>query len=147
MSLNSMTSSYRRTNLPTMSNPVQPAGHFSPCAEVLGHQYTPHAAREFTKKEIDDGLNRYSQRSYASRFVEHPCGSIVEYPETGSSEGEAVLHQFAVDVESAYHPKDNIQYSLGETQGSRDDVKIGRVLPSNEGTDTICKVIYTKCKL
>ncbi|KAG1765741.1 hypothetical protein EV702DRAFT_919554, partial [Suillus placidus] len=59
-------------------------------------------------------------------IVEHPCGAIVEYPETGSVMGQAVAHIFPISVNCNTHefdnPKASFQYSLGDGHGGRKNV-------------------------
>ncbi|KAJ6598119.1 hypothetical protein DFH09DRAFT_889893, partial [Mycena vulgaris] len=89
----------------------------SSCPAIDGSLYVPPAARPFSAEEIWRGFDCINRQTYVHALVEHPIGSIVEYPETGSSEGISVAHLFSVDPDRFSHPKDNFQYSIGDFQG------------------------------
>ncbi|KAK7001956.1 hypothetical protein R3P38DRAFT_3326837 [Favolaschia claudopus] len=117
-----------------------------PSPAVLGYRYKAPPAREFTLAEVALGINSINRQTSVHRIVEHPLGAIVEYPETGASFGTAVAHVFAVDPTSEFHPKLNIQYSLGDNHGGRPYVKCGLILSGRDGEPVSCNNLKIACK-
>lgn len=110
---------------------------------VLGYRYKPPAARVFTLDELALDLNRINRQLYVHRVVEHPVNAIVEFPETGSTQGICVAHKFSVDPNSEFHPKQNIQYSLGDGHGGHPNVYCGTILTGKIGTPALCNNLRT----
>ncbi|KAJ7505090.1 hypothetical protein B0H11DRAFT_1709164 [Mycena galericulata] len=118
----------------------------SACAAVLGSLYRPPPARAFTPEEILSGFDRINRQKYVHAIVEHPAGSIVEFPETGTSKGVAIAHRFSVDPSNFSHPKDSIQYSLGDSQGGEPYVFCGSFLMGRDGIPASCTHKKLSCK-
>lgn len=116
-----------------------------PCAAVRGSLYRPPTPRAFTAEEIRRGVDCINRQTYVHTIVEHPVGSIVEYPETGTSEGVAVAHRFSIDPANFSHPKDNSQYSLGDSHGEDPYVFCGGLLMGRNGTPASCVLKKFKC--
>ncbi|KAJ7788049.1 hypothetical protein B0H14DRAFT_2398806 [Mycena olivaceomarginata] len=110
----------------------------SASAAVLGSQYCPPAAREFTSQEISAGLDCVNRQSYVHHLVDHPLGSIVEYPETGTSIGTGIAHRFSVDPANFHHPRESFQYSLGDSHGGDSHVHCGQLLLGRTGLPAVC---------
>ncbi|KIK72133.1 hypothetical protein PAXRUDRAFT_181276, partial [Paxillus rubicundulus Ve08.2h10] len=87
-----------------------------PSSTILALRYEPPVARKFTDDEIDQGLNKVNRQTYVDAIIEHPPGTIVEYPQTGEVTGARIAHIFNVDSNPSrfIHPKSNFQYSLGD---------------------------------
>ena len=51
-----------------------------------------------------DGSIQYTRVSYAAAILDHPIDAVVEFPETGRFEGEAIAHQFCVDASKLISP-------------------------------------------
>ena len=58
-----------------------------PSVEFLKAAYQPSSAEFF-----GESAYRYTCVSYASALVDHPLGTVVEFPESGHVLGEAVAH-------------------------------------------------------
>lgn len=78
-------------------------------------------------------------------IVNHPPGAIVEYPQTGSFDGQAVAHVFPVDPTTFVNPKASFQYSLGDSHGGRPGVMCN-LLRDDAGNPVICNRLKTSCK-
>ncbi|KAJ7860303.1 hypothetical protein B0H13DRAFT_2569623 [Mycena leptocephala] len=100
----------------------------SACTAVLRSLYHPLPARPFTAEEIQRGFDCINRQTYVHALLEHPIGSIVEYPQTGASKGVAIAHRFSVDPANFTHPKDSFQYSLGDSHGGEPYVQCGSLL-------------------
>ncbi|KAJ7815996.1 hypothetical protein B0H13DRAFT_2460922 [Mycena leptocephala] len=85
-------------------------------------------------------------RNYVHALVDHPVGSIVEYPETGASKGVGIAHKFSVDPENFCHPKESFQYSLGDSHGGEPYVHCGTLLLGLDGTPASCFHKKWSCK-
>ncbi|KAJ7493180.1 hypothetical protein B0H11DRAFT_2277283 [Mycena galericulata] len=129
-----------------LSRTISSALPCPPSPVVLGYRYTAPSARDFTLDELARGLNCITRQTYVHGIVEHPVGAIVEYPETGKSCGLAVAHRFAVDPASDFHPKLNIQYSLGDNHGGRRSVNCGPILSGQDGKPASCNNLKIACK-
>jgi hypothetical protein len=118
----------------------------SACTAVLGSLYHPLPARPFTAEEIQRGFDCINRQTYVHALLEHPIGSIVEYPQTGASKGVAIAHQFSVDPANFSHPKDSFQYSLGDSHGGEPYVQCGSLLMGPGGTPASCFHKHLSCK-
>ena len=119
-----------------------------PLPAIQGYRYRPPAARHFTCDEIGRGENRVNRLTRLNAIVEHPLGSIVEYPESGSTPRSCIGHRFSVDAASDMfsHPKLNIQYSLGDGHGCRSDVACGQLIDDHTGQPAFCKNEKISCR-
>jgi hypothetical protein len=122
------------------SSPPGPAS-----AVVQGSRYIAPPARPFLNEEIAAHIHKINRQLTVDAFVDHPAGAIVEYPQTGPEETSVVAHRFLVDPNNFYHPKTNIQYSLGGTHGAELDVFCGHLLCDETGTSVACHKLKTKC--
>ena len=80
-------------------------------------------------------------------MIKHPLGALVEYPETGASTGQSVMHIFHIDPAVFVDPKSDFQYSLGAmggTHGGLNDVCCD-LLRDSEGKPVCCKRVKTSC--
>ncbi|KAJ6565296.1 hypothetical protein DFH09DRAFT_919678 [Mycena vulgaris] len=118
----------------------------SSCSAFQGSLYVAPPARPFSAEEIRRGLNRINRQKYVYSIVEHPVGSIVEYPETGISQGVSIAHLFSVDPSSLSHPKESFQYSLGDSQGGEPYVHCGSLLTGRNGRPTSCAHKRLACR-
>jgi len=128
---------------PISTSASSPLGAAS--AVVQGSRYIAPPARPFSEEEIAAHLHRINRQLTVDAFVDHPVGAIVEYPQTGLQETSVVAHRFSVDPNNFYHPKTNIQYSLGGTHGAELDVFCGHLLCDETGTSVACHKLKTKC--
>jgi len=132
---------------------IEDAAPFSstplPFGPVQGYQYLPCPARPFTDREVVQEVNKVNRQTSLDGIVDHPLGVIVEYPETGSATGIRIGHRFAVDplARKISHPKLNIQFSLGDGHGSRQDVDCGILLTDTQTQKpAICKNEKISCE-
>ncbi|KAJ6452183.1 hypothetical protein C8R47DRAFT_998159 [Mycena vitilis] len=113
----------------------------------LRYPYSPPAARPFSAEEIRRSLDCINRQNYVHALVEHPTGSIVEYPETGASKGIGIAHRFSVDPAAFSHPKECFQYSLGDSRGGGEPyVRCGSLLLGTDGTPASCFHQKLSCK-
>ncbi|KAJ7649214.1 hypothetical protein B0H17DRAFT_1270949 [Mycena rosella] len=121
----------------------------SASAAVRGSLYRPPPGRPFTAEELRLGLDCINRQTHVNAFVEHPLGSIVEYPETGAGPGLAIAHRFSVDPSNFSPPKESFQYSLGDSHGENPYVHCGTLLMGPNGTPASCvlkKFFCSSCK-
>ncbi|KAJ7219839.1 hypothetical protein C8J57DRAFT_1095131 [Mycena rebaudengoi] len=116
-----------------------------PSPSVLGYRYQAPSSRDFTLAEVAHGFNTITRQTSVHGIVEHPLHAIVEYPETGKSHGLAIAHKFAVDPACNFHPKLNIQYSLGDNHGGRPYVTCGPLLSGRDGKPASCNNLKIAC--
>ncbi|KAF8488095.1 hypothetical protein BU17DRAFT_59782, partial [Hysterangium stoloniferum] len=90
--------------------------------------------------------NKTTRQSYASALIEHPIGAIVEYPESGSQPKYSVAHHFHINPKNFIHPKENIQYSLGDVHGSHENVTCYLLRDIHTKEPVSCKQLKTRCK-
>jgi len=133
---------------------VRPLPLFSPapCPVIVSAQYIPPPARSFTLDEITTGANRINRQSRVGSIVNHPLGAIVEYPQTGATDGDAVAHIFTLaranvnTMASAFDfPQSSFQYSLGDGHGGAKGVQC-YLLRDSMGKPVRCKKLSTSCK-
>ena len=108
--------------------------------------YKPPEAVYFTDLQRLLEAHRVTRRSFVSALVDHPEGTVVEYPEAGKVAGDAVAHQFTINPTRMLHPKNNIQFSLGDRHGGQDNVTCLLLLDSLSGNPIICKKRTYSCK-
>ena len=133
------------------STPSTPSSYISsfdcpPCPAVLASQYIPPPARLFTREERDCHANRVTRRTYVDGIIEHPLDAIVEYPQTGSRDGESIAHIFTVDPLNFFHPKSSFQYSLGDTHGGQADIKCHLLRDESGNTPVLCNKVRLSCE-
>ena len=136
-------------NVVGIENAALFSGTLLPSGPVQGYQYLPCPARPFTNREVAQGVNKVNRQTSLDGIVDHPLGVIVEYPETGSVTGIRIGHRFAVDplARKISHPKLNIQFSLGDGHGSRQDVDCGILLTDTQTQKpAICKNEKISCE-
>ncbi|KIJ27755.1 hypothetical protein M422DRAFT_271044 [Sphaerobolus stellatus SS14] len=136
--LNSSISSHPPLLLSQIQSIVQSTLPPAPHSSILQTKYAPPAAQTFTPQERSYELYRLTRQ----RFID----AIVEYPESGAYNDMAVAHRFRVDITDPYyvHPKDNIQYSLGNKHGAKSNV--GCYLLRDENHHPVpCHHLRIKC--
>ncbi|KAJ7234827.1 hypothetical protein C8J57DRAFT_1531331 [Mycena rebaudengoi] len=111
----------------------------SSLSAIQGSLYHSPPARAFTAEEIQHDFNCINRQTYVHALLEHPVGAIVEYPETGATAGVRIAHRFSVDPANFSHPKENFQYSLGDSRGGEPYVYCGLLLLGSNGSPTSCK--------
>jgi len=116
-----------------------------PLPAILASRYIPPPAYPFTDEEIGRDLHRINRHSVVHAIVHHPPGAIMEYPQTGSLDGESIAHIFTVDPTNFDHPKASFQYSLGDNHGGRSGVLCG-LLRDTSGKPIKCNKLRTSCK-
>ncbi|KAF9003543.1 hypothetical protein BDQ17DRAFT_1425039 [Cyathus striatus] len=129
----------------TSTTPVLHDGDNPPCGSVTSH----HPATLFNsidkKYHLTTNLkiNRLLILDY---LLNYPPGAVEEYLESALSPEGAVGHRFTIDPENFYHPKFNIQYSLGDRHGGVENVYCGELLHHAElGKPALCEKLYTTC--
>lgn len=120
-----------------------------PSPAVRSYRYVPAAASPFSAEEMNQNIHIINRQTRIHALVDHPIEAIVEYPETGALPGQGVAHRFAVDPDNVYHPKLNVQYSLGDIKGGQANVFCGALLQSNKpGASRVsCRKETISCKL
>ncbi|KAJ7242720.1 hypothetical protein C8J57DRAFT_1526083 [Mycena rebaudengoi] len=111
----------------------------SSLSAIQGSLYHSPPARAFTAEEIRRDFNCINRQTYVHALLEHPVGAIVEYPETGATAGVRIAHRFSVDPANFSHPKENFQYSLGDSRGGEPYVYCGLLLLGSNGSPASCK--------
>ncbi|KIJ41787.1 hypothetical protein M422DRAFT_255099 [Sphaerobolus stellatus SS14] len=86
----------------------------------------------------------------AQASLEHPSfqGAVVEYPESGSTIGQAVAHVFQIDPSKPRASNDlkaNIQYLLGESKGEKYDVTCFLLKSYHSGSPVKCTQVKRGC--
>ena len=124
---------------------ASPASKTPPLAKRI---YDPPLARKFTAEERSAKKDYVTRQTRASAIVNHPVGSIVEYPETGQDAKDTIAHIFSIDPTNFTHPKANFQYSLGDSHGGRRNVecKSDFLVDDVTGLATKCKVDKFSCQ-
>ncbi|KAF8994773.1 hypothetical protein BDQ17DRAFT_1251365, partial [Cyathus striatus] len=79
------------------------------------------------------------------QLIDYPLGAIIEYPVTASTPDGAIGHRFAIDPHSKYHPKANVQNSLGDKHGGITNAYCGSILKDEKHKDVLCKQLKTSC--
>ena len=75
--------------------------------------------------------------------------AVLEYPQSGLKQGEAVSHILRIDPAKNIQevdPKRNIQYSLDGTQGGRNNVKCFLLRSSHSGEPVLCNQEKLSCE-
>ncbi|KJA22511.1 hypothetical protein HYPSUDRAFT_651282 [Hypholoma sublateritium FD-334 SS-4] len=87
-------------------------------------RYEAPPATQFSSEQVASRANFVNRQTTIVAIVTHPLSAIVEFPESGESPGASIGHLFLVDPspDKFFHPKLNIQYSLGGTHGARNNV-------------------------
>ena len=132
---------------PTHSSPSTSVSPLDspPCPAILASRYTPQPARRFTNEEVQHSANHITHQLLAHAIIRHPPGAIVEYPQTGSRDGELVAHVFTIDPSNFDNPKLSFQYSLGNTHGAQSGIKC-QLLSDQSSNAVVCKKVRTCCK-
>ncbi|KAF8493136.1 hypothetical protein JB92DRAFT_2835234 [Gautieria morchelliformis] len=89
---------------------------------------------------------RITRKSTVNWVIDHPVHAILEYPQTGTHLGDAVAHRFPIDHSLFIHPKENIQYSLGDAHGSHPDVQFHLLTDDEGGSPVACYQTKTTCR-
>ena len=76
-----------------------------PFPAIVASCYVPPLACPFMAVELVDRRNWINKKQTADAIVNHPPSVIIEYPQTGSLNGQAVAHVFPVDPAAFIHPK------------------------------------------
>ncbi|KAG1760684.1 hypothetical protein EV702DRAFT_1053394 [Suillus placidus] len=144
-----------RSLTPTTSNTSPAVSSFTslpstePSPIIQASNYIPPPAHHFTANKISRNAHRINRQTTVNAIVEHPCGAIVEYPETGSVMGQAVAHIFPISVNCNTHefdnPKASFQYSLGDGHGGWKNV-LCHLLRDSDGKPVKCNRISMSCK-
>ncbi|KIJ46902.1 hypothetical protein M422DRAFT_249643 [Sphaerobolus stellatus SS14] len=111
-------------------------------------KYTSPQLEYFSSGEIFSGMNKCTRQGYVHARVFHPLNAVVEYPQSGSVDGEAIAHIFQIDPSrdlEAFDPKKNIQFSLGGIKGSRPDVECFLLRSSRDEQPMLCKQVKLSC--
>ena len=129
--------------------PSQASNVSKPSLQVITSQYIPPPTKAFTADERMQGLNRVNHKVTTDAIIEHPHGTMVEYPKTGARAGQNVAHIFKINLAMFIDPKSNFQYSLcamGGTCGGLNDVHCD-LLQDSTGNPVHCKHIKTSCNI
>lgn len=84
---------------------------------VSGSCYKASAAVSFSDTQLDAKENVVSRETKCTAIVRHPLHALVDYPESGSTASERVLHVFEIDPQNFSNPSDAFQYSFNESHG------------------------------
>ncbi|KAF8580241.1 hypothetical protein K439DRAFT_1357540 [Ramaria rubella] len=124
------------SHLPAGSHPLIQLSQYSPALAVL-----------FTEEEIACGRNRVNQKTTVHAIIEHPAGAVVEFPQTGTQNGEAIAHCFCIDLNSPFvNPMENIQYSLGDSHGGHANVMCHLLRDTESQEPVSCYQLKTSCE-
>jgi hypothetical protein len=89
---------------------------------------------------------RLTRQSYVDALVNHPPGAVIEFPMSGVSHGEAVAHIFELLGAKWVHPKDNVQYSLGDRHGGHADVRCHLLTNAAGESPVVCYQTMLSCQ-
>ncbi|KIJ36290.1 hypothetical protein M422DRAFT_261437 [Sphaerobolus stellatus SS14] len=109
--------------------------------------YIASPAAPYTSEDIHSGHNRTTYKARAQKFIQHPENAIVEYPETGSFNGEAIVHIFPLPPGTSqedFDPKLNIQYGIWGKHGSRPNVRLF-LFPQEDKSFPLCSQFKAEC--
>ncbi|KIJ38133.1 hypothetical protein M422DRAFT_259286 [Sphaerobolus stellatus SS14] len=110
-------------------------------------KYIAPPAAPYTSEDIYFGRNRTTIKAEAQKFIRHPKNGIVEYPETGSFQGEAVVHIFPLQLGASkedFDPKLNIQYGIWGKHGSQPNTRLF-LFPQENESFTLCNQFKAEC--
>ncbi|KAG1724130.1 hypothetical protein EDB19DRAFT_1577446, partial [Suillus lakei] len=83
--------------------------------------YIPPPACSFTPDQISASAHQINRQLTVHAIINHPPGTIIEYPQTGSSKDNAVACIFTLVHNSNTMefdlPQLNFQYSLSDSHG------------------------------
>jgi len=119
----------------------------APFPPKSSHLYLPLLATPFSSEDILNSLNWVTAKGYAQKIIEHPPFTVVEFPETGTSEEEVVAHIFPVSPGQKFDPKLNVQYSVWGKHGSHDNVTCYLLKDKVTSLPPLCHQFKEKCKL
>ncbi|GJJ11594.1 hypothetical protein Clacol_005829 [Clathrus columnatus] len=114
----------------------------SSCSSLLSTAFINYFSPSPTLFNLKEQLNRLM---YVHGIVDHPIGTIVEFPETGHQMDVGITHRFRVNSQNFVNPKDNIQYSLGPPHSIHYDVKCLLLSDKNTGELVLCKQTKLSC--
>ncbi|KIJ50592.1 hypothetical protein M422DRAFT_245222 [Sphaerobolus stellatus SS14] len=109
--------------------------------------YIASLAAPYTSEDMHSGRNRTTYKACAQKFIQHPENAIVEYPETGSFNGEAIVHIFPLPPGTSqedFDPKLNIQYGIWGKHGSRPNVRLF-LFPQEDKSFPLCSQFKAEC--
>jgi len=84
----------------------------------------PYTSLHYISPEPTYGRFKVTRKlaSSVDALVDHPIGTIREYPHSESRLGEPIAHRFAIDPSHSVNPRENMQYSI-ESQGGHSNVR------------------------
>lgn len=107
---------------------------------------TPSPARLFSAAEKAAKQHLINKQTTICAIADHDPQTIVEYPQAPTDCREIIAHRFRIDPKHIYHPKYNIQYSLGGSHGKDDNVLCGTLLTDSKGIPVYCEKFRAHCK-
>lgn len=113
---------------------------------ILDSHYFPPPAAPFTAEQILSGANRLTRKSYVNAIVHHPVGAVIEYPQSGSRDDEAVAHVWSANPENPGNPRSNVQYSLGDSEGQHPDIVCHLLVDNETQAPVKCRQVKVKCE-
>ncbi|KAG1869710.1 hypothetical protein C8R48DRAFT_597246 [Suillus tomentosus] len=121
-----------------------------PSQIVQASNYIPLPACQFTADEISQNAHHVNRQTTVDAIVEHPLGAIMEYPETGSVMGQAIVHIFSISANYITHefdiPKASFQYLFGDGHGGWENILCHLLRDSTDGKPVKCNRISMFCK-
>lgn len=108
--------------------------------------YHPPASTSFSSEAIFRRENRVTSKTTTQKIVKHNRFAVVEFPETGESEKEAVAHIFPVSSEQEFDPKLNLQYSIWGKHGSHENVTCYLLRDRETSMPPKCHQFKAECK-
>ena len=110
-----------------------------PSPAIRKASYIPPAAAYLSEAGRGAQPYKVTRKSFVSAVVDHPEGAVVEYPEAGACAGNSVAHRFTIDPSDFVHPRDNIQFSIGDKHGGRNNVLCLLLRNAITNEPVICK--------
>ncbi|KAJ3916503.1 hypothetical protein F5877DRAFT_46476 [Lentinula edodes] len=90
---------------------------------------------------------KISRKTTLSVVYRYPVGSVLEYPETGTTSEEVVGHLFELGIDNWISPGRDFAYSRGEPRGnSKECVTNSLLLDSTTGAMVPCIVRHSTCQ-
>lgn len=113
----------------------------------LGYSlYQADPAILYSAEDRSLGLNAVNRQTRIDALIRHPTNVIVEYPETGQIMNQSIGHVFPVSNPQCFSsPKLDMQYSLGDAHGTRNNAETIFLTEIETGVSVPCKNEKISC--
>lgn len=119
-----------------------PENHRQTFPRQLPNTYVPPPSFPVSEESLLAKTNRINQQTFYTHYIAHSQNAIIEYPETGSTDGQSVLHMIPINPQDYITPLSNAQYSFGVSHGSSTThMRIGDQEVECKRTSGICQFL------